>query len=170
MNTRKKNRQQSVCCHLRKLIVSCAVLLMGLMAFAGLDDGLVVHYSMDALDASGKVPDLSGNGRDLTLFGDAALQDSGLKGGKALFFNGVNGAAFDDGRPTDGTLSAKWVVTSDETGAATITDDSLTGGVFVGGKVGKCRLAVEVSDGFFTTRSEPVDVEVEKSGFTILVR
>ena len=82
----------------------------------------------------------------------------------------LNGAAFDDGRPTDGTLSAKWVVTSDETGSATITDDSLTGGVFVGGKVGKCRLAVEVSDGFFTTRSEPVDVEVEKSGFTILVR
>ena len=40
----------------------------------------------------------------------------------------------DDGS-TDGTLSAKWVVTSDETGAATITDDSLTGGVFVGGKV-----------------------------------
>lgn len=92
MKTRKKNRQQSVCCHLRKLIVSCVVLLMGLMAVAGLDDGLVVHYSMDALDASsGKVPDLSGNGRDLTLFGDAALQDGGLKGGKALYFNGVDG-------------------------------------------------------------------------------
>ena len=82
----------------------------------------------------------------------------------------LNGAAFDDGHPTDGTLTAKWVVTSDETGAATVADDSLANGRFVGRKVGTCRLAVEASDGFFTTRSEPIDVEVEKSGLTILVR
>jgi hypothetical protein len=92
------------------VLVTLVLLAWTAAAHAG---DVVLYFSFDALSA-GKVPDLSGNGRDATVQGDVTLVDGGKFGKAAKFANkgflDLGGATFPAALiPTEGMTLAAWV-------------------------------------------------------------
>ena len=72
-------------------LVFAVAILSAFAAFAeGLDDNLVARYDFTSIEAGGKVSDLSGNGRTLTVGAGCSLTN-GPFGAGALYFNGTDG-------------------------------------------------------------------------------
>ena len=72
-------------------LVFAVAILSAFAVFAeGLDDNLVARYDFTSIEAGGKVSDLSGNGRTLTVGAGCSLTE-GPFGKGALYFNGTDG-------------------------------------------------------------------------------